>query len=661
MRKLLLTCFMCTVVLKLCGQGFYSPSPDAMAMIRQSNVGVNHYSGTSFVSIPLAEISGRELKLPINLFYNSRGNKVQDIPSSQGLGWSLSAGGAITRIVRGLPDDLSNGYCTPGRTDTEPDLFIFSFMGRSGKFSLDANGLPVVYPYQDVVVKPGICRTPAQTWEIVDESGVRYQFGATSNAQESTTVRPDIGGGTTTTYISTWHLSKIISPNGTDEMSFSYLTSSMTYVSYFYIKDDFCAPNTTLKNESSRFTVNTRSISTITSSGGYVYFSWNGGRQDISGGMSLGNVRVTNKLGNEVRKVRLEYSYFEAPGCGGTELCKRLRLDRIHDLSSVPLYEFIYNTTVNLPARNSKNFDHWGYYNNNSVDSWLPADPYVGLSGASREPDPVKMRANLLERINQRGGGYQKFNYEPHICIKNGVTYTVSGARIQSIETGDGKGNTYLKSYSYLKSGSSETSGLLFRLPYYSVYLTSGSVILVTRRFSHSYSEQLDVNGVHIGYSRIEESTPGNGKVVYTFTNYDTNPDINYTSQGGFEGPPFASTTSLFWERGNPVTVNSLTDQNQPVLDEIFEYTFNHPNKKVITGTKSMRVDFQGCGYGSGWASVSASYQVISRPLTTKKLTTSTYDQTDVSKKITNVNEYTYDPILFPAHVHHELESGVAR
>lgn len=631
-------------------QGIYTPSPDAMAMIRQANVNVNYYTGTSAVNIPLAELSGRELGVSVSLFYNSQGNKVQDIPSSEGLGWSLSAGGMITRIVRGDPDDLTNGYCTPNKSDKEPDLFIFNFLGRSGKFSLDANGLPVLFPYQDILIKPGICRTPAQTWEIVDENGVRYLFGETTSSRESTTMRKDVDGSNLQTYISTWYLSKIISPNGSDEISFSYTSGSIMYVNYFYTKDDFCAPNTTLKNESQRYTVSYKNINTITSSGGYIYFTWNSNREDIAGGKSLATIRVVNKQGDQVKKLRFEYGYFQASGCSG-ELCKRLRLNRIYDLSSVPLYEFAYNTSVNLPARNSKHFDHWGYYNNNSVDSWLPADPAVGLPGATRQPDGVKMKANILERISQRGGSYQKFNYEPHVCMKNGTQYTISGVRIQSIEIGDGQGNTYTKSYNYVKSGTSATSGILFRLPFYSVYLMSGNNVTVARRYSHSYSELLDVNGTHVGYSRVEESVSGSGKVVYTFTNYDTNPDITYSNQGGFEGPPFTSLTSLFWERGNLLTVTAFTEQGQPVSEELYEYTFNHPIKKQITGNKTMRVDHLGCGSGngggSGWASVSANYLVISKPFTLKKKTTSVYDQTDVNKKITSVEEYGYDPILY--------------
>lgn len=627
------------------GQGFVGPSPDALSLIRQASVGVNLYSGTPQIGIPLADLSGRELAVSASLSYNSAGNRVQDIASSEGLGWFLSAGGMISRVVRGLPDDLTNGFCTSNRSDTEPDLFVFNFSGRYGRFVLDAYGNPAIYPFQDLIIKPGICKSTAQTWEIVDENGTRYQFGATTNSRETTTSRPATGG-TSTSYVTTWYLNKIISPNNTDEITLSYSTASISYVNYFYTKDDNCTADANLKNHSTQISLSLRYLSSITSSGGYMYFTWNNSREDITGAKSLNNIRVTNRLGHQIKKIRFEYSYFQTTGCS-TEQCKRLRLDKIYDLSSSPLFTFQYNTTVNLPARNSKHFDHWGYYNSNTVDSWIPADNAIGLSGASRNPDATKMQANILNRISQRGGSYQKFTYEANTGIKDAQTHTVSGVRIKNIETADGKGNIYTKNYTYTKSGSTETSGLLFRRPSYSVYVMSSNTIITIRRFSHAYSEILDLNGVSVGYSRIEETTtPANGKVIHTYTNYDTNPDLTSGGTAGADSPPFASVGSLFWERGNPIRVSVYNQANQLLSEEVFEYTFNHANKKQVTGSKTLTVPYSGCG-STGSVSVSSSYIIYSRPFTLKKTTSIVYDQTDVNKKITRVSDYSYDPVTF--------------
>jgi len=217
------------------GQGYIGPSPNATAVMRQANVGVSHYTGTPNISIPLAELSGRELGVSASLSYNSFGHRVQDVASSEGLGWTLAAGGMITRVVRDKVDE--SGFCSAEnlKGDKEPDLFIFSFMGRSGKFVLDSLGVPLLLPYQDLKIIPGMCGN-GYIWEIIDESGTRYQFGVNEDALERTTRISS--ASPTETFISTWYLSKVISLNDTDEMHFSYVSSTVRYFNYFFTKEN---------------------------------------------------------------------------------------------------------------------------------------------------------------------------------------------------------------------------------------------------------------------------------------------------------------------------------------------------------------------------------------------------------------------------------------
>ena len=133
------------------------------------------------------------------------------------------------------------------------------------------------------------------------------------------------------------------------------------------------------------------------------------------------------------------------------------------------------------------------------------------------------------------------------------------------------------------------------------------------------------------------------GKVVYTFTNYDTNPDLVFSGSSNSDAPPFAATSSLFWERGNPLNVTIFNEQNQTLSEETYEYTFDHPNKKLISGRKSLSLS-SSCG-SSG--SVSSTYQITSRPFTVKKKTSTIFDQITPTKKIANINEFTYDPTTY--------------
>lgn len=80
-------------------------SPEAIALSKFSEVPVSLYTGQSNISVPLYVLQAKGVQVPISLNYNSSGIKVKDIPGAVGLGWSLNAGGVITRVVMGYPDD----------------------------------------------------------------------------------------------------------------------------------------------------------------------------------------------------------------------------------------------------------------------------------------------------------------------------------------------------------------------------------------------------------------------------------------------------------------------------------------------------------------------------------------------------------------------------
>lgn len=124
------------------------PSPDQAGMIKNVNVPVNLYTGAAAVEVPLYTTSGpAAVQVPVGLQYNASGIKVNEISSVVGLGWHLTAGGSITRVVRGMPDELAmyeddfnyytlNHFFHEGGKDYdfEKDLFFFSFPGGQGKF-----------------------------------------------------------------------------------------------------------------------------------------------------------------------------------------------------------------------------------------------------------------------------------------------------------------------------------------------------------------------------------------------------------------------------------------------------------------------------------------------------------------------------------------------
>lgn len=84
------------------------PPPTVSAINRYEDVPVNLSTGAISISIPIFTINYKGLVMPISLNYSNNGIKVNEESSNVGLGWSLSAGGHISREVRGLPDESNN-------------------------------------------------------------------------------------------------------------------------------------------------------------------------------------------------------------------------------------------------------------------------------------------------------------------------------------------------------------------------------------------------------------------------------------------------------------------------------------------------------------------------------------------------------------------------
>lgn len=104
--------------LQIPGMEVIPPSPNAQAMNKFVDVPVGKYTGIADISVPIFELKLAQFSLPIVLKYHSSGLKVAEEASWVGAGWSLDAGGAIMRVVRGLPDEWT-GAGTPAAGSCE--------------------------------------------------------------------------------------------------------------------------------------------------------------------------------------------------------------------------------------------------------------------------------------------------------------------------------------------------------------------------------------------------------------------------------------------------------------------------------------------------------------------------------------------------------------
>lgn len=224
-------------------------------------------TGRASVSIPLANVQTGKLSTAVSLSYSTGGIKVSDESGLVGLGWSLQAGGVITRVVRGHPDwaysdsievnSLKGFYqfdtlstsinssnqikylrkIIQNKWDSEPDIFHYQFGRYSGFFSmtLRADTFRVVsFPDVDLVITPEhTTGADISSFKIVDPDGIVYSFGYTEQTRiyddeqltdlPANTIRPWYGQ-----YNSAWYLT------GMSTSADLQGTSQSTYIAFAY-------------------------------------------------------------------------------------------------------------------------------------------------------------------------------------------------------------------------------------------------------------------------------------------------------------------------------------------------------------------------------------------------------------------------------------------
>ncbi|UXE67661.1 MAG: PKD domain-containing protein [Chryseotalea sp. WA131a] len=197
--------------------------------LSQGEIPVDMFTGTPSIQIPLWSLTDYDLVDNVQLNYKSTGLRVGQPVGDFGIGWSLQAGGSITREVKGLPDDFQgvgadlrrgwlylisagNGVasdvggftnsadlaagssCTDETTDynnlngynynidTEPDVYSYSVGSFSGKFVFDnSNSTPVIrlVPFVDIKIQPIFSSASdfkIQSFKITTNNGVVYTF-----------------------------------------------------------------------------------------------------------------------------------------------------------------------------------------------------------------------------------------------------------------------------------------------------------------------------------------------------------------------------------------------------------------------------------------------------------------------------------------------------
>ncbi len=451
-------------------------SPDAAALGKYGQIPVDKSTGIPNISIPLYEIKTPRFSLPISLSYHASGIKVDETASWVGIGWSLNAGGAVTRSINGAPDETAgvgyiNAAIPPSPSseaanfhtdssylenvaqhiyDTQPDNFFYNFAGASGAFIYGENKQPITIPYKPLkitLLQDSTTRTSSFT--IIDEQGNSYWFHDREMTSSGSFYRP-----------SSWFLTQMVSADKSDTVKFYYANDPAVFADTYYSFSQYLGPLSPggglfpLVTTPNMSTVQQIHLDSIVFKGGRVDFKTLGSRLDY-GKVSLDSVIVSNYDYNKKKYNRLKtfkiltgYSYSGATNQSGFdqgEAAKhRLILTGLSENdqnnSTVKTYQCTYNSTL-LPAVHNFGQDRWGYYNGNYTNQSLlesqnvistvfpSSTPTVytigGSAGANRSVSSTYMQAGMLTKITYPTKGYTTFSYEPNQYSAPAITDTV--------------------------------------------------------------------------------------------------------------------------------------------------------------------------------------------------------------------------------------------
>jgi len=383
------------------------------------NVNVDLFRGRHNISIPIYNFKSKSLSVPISLDYTpvdilSQGTSYN--PGIVGAGWSLTAGGVITRSQYGVVDETPGiGNFNNNNTSFDPifnssdaakyecgeDEFTFNFCGYSGTFFY-YRGTWKIFSNVDFEIRTtyaDVNGVSVLSGFIIDApDGVTYTFGG-SNAVEYSTFFSGILSPISTS----WFLTRIESSE-MEAIDFNYDNLSSSYkipitkqskisskiTGSIINQGDFSSISTSptdaeITNLSVCYKINPVYLSSISSSTVSIHFNKS---------ISNGKIPYGSTTGNNCYKLdNIELS------CG--YLFKRFNLTYIENSDEILKLQSIKESAISLQG---------------SIAS-LPAYQFGYLSNTD------EVAPEVLSKITYPTGGYSSFLFE-----KNGFSMSSFGS-----------------------------------------------------------------------------------------------------------------------------------------------------------------------------------------------------------------------------------------
>ena len=233
------------------------PTPESSSRVKYADVPFTHSLGAAELDIPLYTLEGRELSLPIGLHYRSNGIKLDEMAGVAGLGWTLEAGGCITRTIVYMPDHFSsaefhhempsgtllsqlenqtNNTATMAylrdnlwrRLDSSLDRYSYNICGLSGTFVILDNGNVRQLSGDGVLITVSgrdNQNNDITGFTVTGPDGTQYVLTATEEGTYRGLVSnptPATGQDDEWNAITAWYLTSITSPSGLESATLTY-------------------------------------------------------------------------------------------------------------------------------------------------------------------------------------------------------------------------------------------------------------------------------------------------------------------------------------------------------------------------------------------------------------------------------------------------------
>lgn len=423
--------------------------------LAQKNVDVDLLTGTARISIPIYSVSRGGISIPATLNYASTGVKVLESESSAGMSWQLSAGGSISRQVKGLPDDCqrdnsnnaiygwifntngstiknftiqndnSSSTCQDetdditfinnilsNRSDTEPDTYFVDAPGLSCSLVFDNEKVMRTMDNQDLKITYSFdTNYRISSFTIINDKGTKYDFALPEmyTRKISSTKPTEIGyfkydylqyqNGIT--YADKWMLTKITDATG-NSVDLNYIDGTDIVVSSPLKLIYGAASNSSVtKNQYTiRENYTPKWISRIS--------SYNNTVETDFLTFSYSEQKLFSITAANGKYWRCTYNNLTPINGGKTRAFLYSFGDNNSCESELPYYfqysgiDFNLNKT-NLPDTSSKAIDLWGYYNGSAATTLIP-QIFVYPNNSSY-PDIERYRINPIP--NFTGTVYQ--------------------------------------------------------------------------------------------------------------------------------------------------------------------------------------------------------------------------------------------------------------